>query len=211
NVTLTDPADIFLTLISSDTTICLNGTATLVAQGNAAPTGSTYTYYWSESPDNTSSVQVTPNPAGTDFISTVYAQTSDGCYSDTLQLEVTHHLPISLQITPNDSICPGYDAMHQVTPMGGFLNGQPDYTYSWTANGSPMSNITDMININPTVNTTYCVTVDDGCETTPETICSDVIMRRVPDPMFTSDITWGCNPSTVTFMNTTDPLDVDSI
>src|SRR5690606_29384291 len=110
-----------------------------------------------------------------------------------------------------DSICPGYDAMHQVTPMGGFLNGQPDYTYSWTANGSPMSNITDMININPTVNTTYCVTVDDGCETTPETICSDVIMRRVPDPMFTSDITWGCNPSTVTFMNTTDPLDVDSI
>lgn len=210
-VTLTDPPAITLSLLSSDTTICQNGTATLIAQGNNAPPGGTYTYYWTASPDNTSSVQVTPSPAGTDFSSDVYAVTDLGCYSDTLTLNVTHHPPISLQITENDSICPGYDADHQVTASGGFLDGQPDYMYEWTANGAAMPDISDQININPTVNTTYCVTVSDVCETTPETICSDVIMRNVPDPMFSSDVTWGCNPTTVTFWNTTDPIDTDSI
>ena len=210
-VTLTDPDRILMTLVSSDTTICQNGTATLVAQGTLAPVGSNYTYYWGASADNTNSTVITPSPAGTDFSSTVYCITDEGCYSDTLTLNVTHHPPILLDITANDSVCPGYDASHTVTAVGGFLDQNPDYYYSWTANGAAMANTGSTININPTVNTTYCVTVSDACETTPETICSDVIMRRVPDPMFTSDITWGCNPSTVNFMNTTDPQDVDSI
>ena len=210
-VTLTDPAQIFMSLVSSDTVICQNGTATLAAVGNAAPAGSTYTYYWSASPDNTASTSITPTPAGTDFSSTVYAQTSEGCYSDTLTLNVTHHPPISLTITPNDSICPGYNSQHTVTATGGYLGSSTDYNYSWTENGTPMANTGSVIDINPTVNTTYCVTVTDVCETTPETICSDVIMRNVPQPQFTSDITWGCNPSTVVFTNTTDPIDTDSI
>ena len=208
-VVLTEPADITLTLVSSDTTICQNGTATLVAVGNNAPVGSTYTYFWSQTTDQTSSVSITPN--GVDFTTTVYAQTSDGCYSDTLSQSVTHHDPITVTITPNDSICPGDDASQAVTGNGGFLNGNPDYTYNWTANAIPMASNGSTINVNPTQDTEYCVTVSDVCETTPATICTEVIMRRVPQPIFTSDTTWGCIPTTITFDNQTDPIDVDSI
>jgi gliding motility-associated-like protein len=210
-VTLTDPPAITMSLVSSDTTICQNGTATLAAIGNNAPAGSTYTYFWSASTDNTSTTSITPSPAGTDFSSTVYAQTSDGCFSDTLTLNVTHQAPISLLITANDSICPGYDADQTVTASGGFLNGNADYTYSWTENGAAMANTGSTINITPTVNTTYCATVSDGCETTPESICTDVIMRNVPQPLFTSDVTWGCVPTDVTFSNATAAIDTDSI
>ena len=86
-----------------------------------------------------------------------------------------------------------------------------DYNYSWTANGAPMANSGSTIDINPSVNTTYCVTVSDACETTPQTICTDVIMRNVPQPSFVTDTTWGCIPTIVTFDNTTSPIDTDSI
>lgn len=210
-IVLTDPTPITMSLVSSDTTICQNGTATLAAQGNGAPPGGTYTFYWSASPDNTASTSITPDPAGTDFSSDVYVITDLGCVSDTLTLNVDHHDPITLLITPNDSICPGYNSSHTVTASGGFLNGAPDYSYSWTANGTGMADVTPTINMNPTQNTTYCVTVSDVCETTPVEICSDVIMRNVPNPMFTSDVTWGCVPTDITFTNTTDPIDTDSI
>ena len=210
-VTLTDPTPITINLVSSDTIICQNGTATLVASGAGAPVGGTYTYYWTASAANTSSVSITPSPAGTDFSSDVYCVSDLGCISNTQTLNVTHHLPISLTITPNDSICPGYDASQTVTASDGYTPGFTGYSYSWTANGAAMADISSTINVNPMVNTTYCVTVSDVCETTPEVICTDVIMRNVPQPMFTSDVTWGCVPTEVTFTNTTDPIDTDSI
>lgn len=210
-VDLIDPAEIVLTLVSSDSTICQNGTATLVASAANAPAGGTYTYTWSQGPSTTNQNVIIPTPAGTDLTVDVFATTDLGCVSNTETLNITHYDPISLLITPNDSVCPGYASSHEVTASGGYLNGNPDYFYSWTANGAPMADQTDMININPDVNTSYCVTVTDGCETSAETICSDVIMRRVPDPIFTSDRTWGCNPVDIEFTNITDPIDVDSI
>lgn len=205
---LVDPAPDVLSLVSSDTIICQNGTATQVV--SAAGPGASYTYSWTAGTSTTETNVITPTPAGTNMSVDVFATSDLGCVTNTLTLNIDHHQPISLTITPNDSICPGYDASHQVVATGGFLNGSPDYTYSWTANGTPMGDITDMININPTADTEYCVTVSDVCETTPETICSSVIMRRVPSPMFSSNTTWGCNPSTITFTNTTDPQDTDS-
>lgn len=205
---LIDPLPDVLSLVSSDTTICLNGTSTLVVAANGP--GASYTYSWTAGVSTTGTNVITPTPAGTNMSVDVFATSDLGCVTNTVSLNVDHHQPISLTITPNDSICPGYDASHQVVATGGFLNGTPDYNYSWTANGAPMGDITSLININPTADTEYCVTVTDVCETTPETICSSVIMRRVPSPMFSSNTTWGCNPSTITFTNTTDPQDVDS-
>ncbi|MBD3636884.1 MAG: gliding motility-associated C-terminal domain-containing protein [Crocinitomicaceae bacterium] len=210
-VTLTDPPPIVMSLVSSDTTICINGSATLAASASGAPAGGTYTYYWSASPDNTASTTITPSPPGTNFSSTVFAQSDLGCYSDTLTLNIDHHPPISLSITPTVSICPGDDATHTVTASGGYLNGNPDYSYSWSANGIAMANTSNTINVNPNITTTYCVTVDDGCETTPEAICSDVIMNDVPVPMFSSDLTWGCNPTEIKFWNTTNNVVTDSV
>lgn len=205
---LVDPLPDVLTLVSSDTVICQNGTATQVVSATGA--GATYTYTWTAGTSTTGTNVITPTPAGTNMSVDVFATSDLGCLTNTLTLNIDHHTPISLVITANDSVCPGYDASHQVVATGGFLDNTPDYTYSWTANGAPMGDITDMININPTTDTEYCVTVSDVCETTPEVICSSVIMRRVPNPMFSSNTTWGCNPSTITFTNTTDPQDTDS-
>ncbi|UKN03088.1 gliding motility-associated C-terminal domain-containing protein [Paracrocinitomix mangrovi] len=204
-VTLTDPPPIVMSLVSSDTTICINGTATLVASASGAPAGSGYMYYWTASTANTNSVSITPNPPGVNFSSDVYAISDEGCYSDTLTLNVDHYEAILAQITENDSVCPGYDSQHNAfNIIGGYLNGLPDYTYSWTANGSPMANISDNIDENPTTNTEYCVTINDGCETDPITLCTWTIMREVPQPIFTTDETEGCNPSTFMFWDLTD-------
>ena len=177
------------------------------AAGNNVPVGGTYTYTCDAVSSTTGTNPVTPTPAGTDMTVSVFVTTDLGCVSQPQSLDITHHDPITLTITANDSICPGYDSDHLVTASGGF-NG---YDYAWTANGTPMANISDAININPTEDTEYCVTVSDVCETTPAVICTNTIMRNVPNPLFTSDATWGCNPSDITFMNVTDPIDSDSV
>jgi hypothetical protein len=185
--------------VSSDTLICRNGTATLSAAG----VGASFTYDWSipgadDGPVQTISPDVTPT------IVTVTAYNENGCPSSEASIEITLRDPITLTISENDSICPGFASGASVTAIG----GDGAYDYSWTANGSPMAETGNSITTNPVVNTTYCVTVNDGCETSPVTICTQTIINSVPVPSFTSDITAGCNPSTVNFETTLLPGDI---
>lgn len=205
-VNIVDPPAITITA-TGDSTICINGSGLAQAVATGGPAGTVYTYYWDHTTDNGNTQPITPNPAGTDMTVEVYAITDLGCYSDTDMVDISHYDPISLTITANDTVCPGYDASHMVTASGGYQG----YNYSWTANGTPMSSVVDNVSMNPQVQTTYCVTVTDGCETDAETICSDVIMRAVPVPIFTSDTTQGCNPTTIEFTNITDPALSDSV
>ena len=210
-ITLVDPPEIIASFVTTDTLICINGTATLLATAINAPSG-IYTYTWGPSNSTTSQNVVTPSPAGTDMTVSVYATSDIGCVSDTIYQDITHRAPITVTISDNDSICPGYlSTPHLNTVSGGYLNGIPNYTYTWTQNGSPYVSTNDSLFVNPTSNTTYCITANDGCETTPETACSEVVMRRVPNPVFTSDEVEGCVPTTITFDNLTNPIDSDSI
>ena len=191
-VTLTDPAPVTIT-VSNDTTVCQNGTATVSA---IATGGTTYDFHWSQTPDLAASQPVTPvTPTSVD----VYAENEIGCISPTETINIDLHSPIAVAITPNDTICPGYQSSMTVTPAGGYMG----YNYAWTANGAPFPSGNAMITMNPAVQTEYCVTVSDGCETTPQTICSDVIMREVPNPVFIADTTEGCMPTTIEFTNLT--------
>lgn len=201
-VTLTDPAPVVVS-VSNDTTVCENGTATVSA---SATGGTTYNYHWSMTasllPVQTVSPTVPTNV-------TVFAENEFGCVSTPLDIDILMHPPISLTITPNDTICPGYASNHVVSPTGGFMG----YNYAWTANGVAMAGSTS-IDINPTVQTAYCVTVSDGCETTPVVICTNTLMREVPNPIFTSDTTGGCVPTEIEFTNLTTliaPAYIDSI
>ena len=63
----------------------------------------------------------------------------------------------------------------------------------------------------PSATTTYCVTVTDGCETTPATACDSVIANPDPVVSFVADTTSGCYPITVNFTNTTNPALVGSV
>ncbi|MEZ4922106.1 MAG: gliding motility-associated C-terminal domain-containing protein [Crocinitomicaceae bacterium] len=206
-ITLTDPAPIIMSPISSDTMICQNGTATMNVIANNAPAGVGYTYYWSAGSSSTNQNVITPTPAGTNMSVDVYAISDDGCYSDTITLDIDHYLPITGSITANDTICPGYDAVQQLQNINGGYQG---YNYAWTANGSTIPNIDDIIYVNPTQNTQYCVTVSDGCETTPLNLCTNVLMRTVPSVVF-GDPFDGCVPSTVTLTNLTSNVTIDSV
>lgn len=194
-VTITDPLEIILTVgPTPDSTVCENGTGTLYA---SAINGTTYDFHWNHTTDLGSVQNISPL---SDSTVSVYAISELGCASDTLPITILVHNQISLIITANDSICPGYDSEMTVEAIGGFHG----YDYAWTANGAPYNDLDNVINMNPDVETEYCVTVTDACETTPKTICSKVIMREVPQPLFTVDTTGGCNPSVIQFSDLTE-------
>lgn len=202
-VDLVDPAPVVVS-VSNDTTVCENGTATVSA---SATGGTSYDYHWSMTAD-LGAVQ-TVSPTIPETVS-VFAENEFGCTSTPLDITISLYDPISLVITPNDTICPGDASSHTVTASGGHLG----YNYAWTANGTAIGSVTNSVSVNPTVNTEYCVTVSDGCETDPVNICVNTIMREVPNPIFTSDTTEGCVPAEINFTNLTTmtaPSYVDSI
>ncbi|MBI3133774.1 MAG: gliding motility-associated C-terminal domain-containing protein [Bacteroidetes bacterium] len=202
-VTLTDPAPVVLTP-SNDTTVCENGTATVSASSTG---GTSYTYYWSMTADPGAVQTVSPVVPET---VTVYAMNEFNCQSNTEDIAISLYDPITLAITANDTVCPGYASSHTVTAVGGY-NG---YNYVWTANGAAMAGSSDMIAVNPVVQTVYCVTVTDVCETTPRNICTSTLMREVPNPIFTSDLVEGCSPTEIEFTDLTTlvaPATVDSV
>ncbi len=192
-VIVTEPAEIELTL-SSDTLVCRNGTATVTATASG---GVSFTYDWSiPGSDDTGTQSFPPVVSPTNV--TVMATNEFGCESELGTIVVTLRDPLVATISVNDSICPGFESTTSVTVTG----GDGDYEYTWTANGSAMAETTPTITTSPLVHTTYCVTVNDGCETSPVTVCTETIINPVPVPVFISDITAGCNPSTVNFETT---------
>lgn len=202
-VTLTDPPLVVVS-VSNDTTVCQNGTATVSA---SATGGTTYLFHWSQTA-STAAVQTVMPTAPTTV--SVFAENEFGCVSTPLDIDITLYNPISLTITSNDTVCPGDLTSHTVTATGGH-NG---YNYVWTANGTAIAGGSNVQNVNPTSQTMYCVTVSDACETTPVNICTNTLMREVPNPIFTSDTTGGCAPATIEFENLTTliaPVYVDSV
>ena len=193
-VTLVDPPQVILTVGPlPDSTVCENGTATLYA---SATNGTTFNYHWNQTTDLASTQTINPIADSTVM---VFAENDLGCFSDTLPITILVHNPISLVITENDTVCPGFESNLIVEALGGFQG----YNYVWTENGVSYNDSDNEINMTPTVQTQYCVTVTDGCETTPQSICSNVIMREVPVPMFVTDTTEGCVPSTIQFSDIT--------
>lgn len=67
--------------------------------------------------------------------------------------------------------CPGEDAVLKVVVSGGL----PDYTYNWGVGGT-----NDEITVNPTVTTTYDVTVNDACLGNPLTVSGTVNVPTYP-------------------------------
>ncbi|MBL4705040.1 MAG: hypothetical protein JKY54_10990, partial [Flavobacteriales bacterium] len=104
-VTLLEPVAMTLAT-SSDTTICIGGTATILANaagGNGAP----YTYTWVGIPGNG------PHPVNP-LVNTTYVVTSSdglGCTSPADSVLVNISPPLSVVTSPNDTVCYGDDAI----------------------------------------------------------------------------------------------------
>jgi len=193
-ITITDPLEIMITVGPlPDSTVCENGSAVLYA---SAINGTTYDFHWNHTSNLNFEQTIYPI---NDTIVTVFAESELGCLSETLPISILLHDPITLSITENDTVCPGYDSQIIVEALGGFQG----YNYVWEVNNTSYNSSTNTIDVNPNVESNYCVTVTDGCETTPKTICTRVIMREVPEPLFSTDLVEGCNPTEINFTNET--------
>ena len=184
--------------LTADTTICENGTATMVAVGSGGG-GGPYTYFWGHTANNDSIQDVSPLiPSNY----TVYVENIFGCVSATEDVNVNLHPPLSGNISPFDTICPGYPTDIWANCSGGI--GQP-YTFTWSTTDTQTGPDNHQISVNPPQTTTYTVTITDGCETTPIVLSTEVFVAPLPVPQYEVLDPEQCEPAVFTIVNTTDP------
>ncbi len=186
--TLSQPQEIVIS-ITPDQIICNGQTANIsvsVVGGNQP-----YTYMWSHANINVSSIAVSPT---TETVYSVYVQDSLGCISESVVSTVSVSPPIELSVTPNtENICPGESAVITIQPSAGI--GPP---YTILVNGNMQ---TSPYTVYPNQTTTYDVTATDACGSTT-TQSTTINVYSLPPVNFSSDILNGCQPLTVTFIET---------
>ncbi|HRH02674.1 MAG TPA: PKD domain-containing protein, partial [Bacteroidia bacterium] len=173
---------------SGTTTICNGQSAGLsaIAIGGIAP----YTYSWSH---GIIAANVLVNPSTTTNYS-VFVRDSSNCISAIQTLTVTVRAPLSIIVSPNDTICEGSTALLNATVSGG--TGGP-YHYHWLN----LADTTATIAVSPLVSSTYQVTAGDGC-TSPD-VGAAVFVKVNPKPPVDFSISpdEGCEPLIVTLQN----------
>lgn len=194
DIVLTDPLAIVLT-VSNDTTICENGTVTLNA---SAINGNTFNFHWGHTADLNGTQMENPL-VNTQY--TVYAESDNGCISNTLDIDVSMHPPLDLSISVNDTICPTDPSTITVVANGGI--GAP-YTYNWYAPGGVNPAGTNSLTVNPSTDTWYYIEVTDGCETSPDTVSTLIKMADMPTVDFVADTTQACEPGSFRLSNLTE-------
>lgn len=194
-VTITEPAPMTISL-TPDITICENGSATITA---TATGGTTFDYHWDNSPSLAASQTVTPS-ATTSY--TVYAENEVGCLSPTATMTVTVRPPLTGTISAFDTICPGFNTDLTATVVGGL--GAP-YTYTWSSGNTFTGAGSNTINVSPGATTTYTVTIEDNCESTPLVMTTNVRVAPLPVPSVNVLNPIQCEPAIFDIVNTTDP------
>jgi gliding motility-associated-like protein len=200
NVTLQDGPGVSIS-VSNDTTICQNGTASLLA---LATGGSVFSYNWNHTASTSSSQSVNPIAATT---YTVQAENEFGCLSPQQEIDVTVLPGLTGFNSPDQSICPGFSTLLSTEASNG--NGGP-YNYLWTdESGNTVSN-TQTLLASPNQTATYTVTITDNCESTPVVLTTLVNLFPLPDVQFSVDDPAKCVPAVFTFSNDTDPTLTDN-
>lgn len=211
SVMVIEPTAVVINSVSPDITICAGQTTDVTATAIGG-SGAGYAYEWNQGIGAGQTHTVAP-ATGTSLTYEVWAQDGNGCPSDTGSVTVTVHPELSVSVSPDDTICPGFTSTLQAS--GSFGNGGP-YTYSWT----PQTNIDDPNSPSPVVTlsqaTTYYVTVSDGCS--PDVMDSvTVYIWDLPQPFASPDTLDVCMEpvQAFTFYNTTDAsngmLDTNSV
>lgn len=161
-VTITQPT--LLAAATSQINILCNGGNN--GSATATPSGGTpgYNYSWNTVP--VQNTQTANNLGPGTYVVTI--TDANGC---TTQSSVTISEPpaITLAVAGNDSICSGDSTMLTATPGG----GTPSYTFVWVP--GPQSGTS--INVSPSANTSYTVSMTDanGCVSTAQTFNISVL------------------------------------
>ncbi len=189
--TLAEPELMTITA-SPDTTICINGTATLTA----VPSFDDPNLAWSWS-TNEATATIAVGPVGPTLY-TVEATYDAGCLTNEVQILVDQYNPLAIELTAGDAICIGDSALVGVNEV---IGGLAPYSFAWTAAG-PGGNFNPSLQeqeVSPEATTTYCVEVTDACETPLTSGCVEVVIPELVDPTFLTDTLGGCHPLTISF------------
>ena len=178
-----------------DTLICENGTAQISAQGVQ---GTTFTYTWEHTNQNTSTVNANPTEP---TIYWVVATNELGCRSDTAYINIDLFPPIGGVVSPDDYVCPGFEG--SLTAIGNGGNGGP-YNYVWTGPGGAVISNDDVMTDNPFNTSIYTVTITDGCESSPFSISGTIEVAPLPDINFSVDEIEKCEPAIFTLTQESD-------
>ena len=177
---------------SSDTTICIGGTATLTANASGGTSG--YTYHWDQGLGTGKTQTVSPS---SNTVYTVYAEDANGCSSASKTVRVDLHPPLQVSTSPDAAICPGKTATLTASGSGGSGSG---YSYNWS-NGSSGSSVI----VSPGSTKEYIVTLEDACETPAVKDTVKVKLDPLPNVKITGQDLEGCRPVDATLVNATPP------
>ncbi|MGZ4116285.1 MAG: PKD domain-containing protein [Bacteroidia bacterium] len=199
-VLITQPTQV-ITSAGPNDTICLGSSGTLTATATGGAGG--YYYAWQPTLTiNSGSLNVSPV---TNTTYTVVAYDMNGCVgtSDTVSAIVYNLTAANINAVALVSpICPG-----QTTTVSVLVTGSTGpLTYSWN-NGLGTS--PGPINVSPTVNTTYIVSVTNSCGITVMDSVQ-IVISPPPTVIFSSDSNIYCAPSIVQFFDnslTGNPVD----
>jgi gliding motility-associated-like protein len=185
-VTINEPAPL-VTAVTPPAVICIGQSVTLstTTSGGTAP----YTEVWTPSGP-------TVSPTTTTTYSVVVTD-ANGCTTAPQSATVVVNPALSVVPSAAVSICPGASAALSAVASGGDGN----YLYSWSPATSPATG--PNVTASPGSNTTYTVTVSDGCGSPAVTATVAVTVYTLPAITFVADSLSGCAPLCVTFTNTT--------
>lgn len=186
NIWQPDPLDASLT---EDTTVCYGYEYQLVAIGSGGI--QPYDYSWNPGTSTTDTLDVIGENSET---YTLDITDANGCTIPTLSMDLTVLPQVDVNAFNDTTICLGEETSIFAT---GF-DGLPGYTYEWD-NGQTG----DQIEVSPSTETTYTVTVTDECE---QSATDEVTVSIYDLPLveMEGENRFGCIPLTPTFTNTTD-------
>jgi len=147
--------------------LCPNQASTLTAQASGGFPGYTYAWTLNGAPVGTGSTYTTPNnlTQSTTYVLVV----TDACGTAPVQFNVTAtvvpYLPITLDLGQDITVpCPNVGT--ELEPI--FSNGRRPYTFTWSAGAVPLGGDSTAI-AQPSVTTTYYLTMADACQQSPVT------------------------------------------
>ena len=195
--TIASPSIINLTP-TNDTTICINGSASIGVSGTGGTGGLQYYMNGIFSSNNQMVGLVS------DSIFCYSALDSNSCRSDTHCINVTVFPPLDITPISDIDICIG-DTVQVIAQVSGGDGGL--YNYVW----SNSSTTDSIILLSPTTTQTYTLTVSDLCETPDASVSFEVRVNTYPVADFSADILESCKPLETTFTSVISPSGCDCI
>ncbi len=187
-------------IVTNDTIVCENGTATLGAAVVVlnTPGVNNFNFHWNHTSSLLPIQLVSPTTPG---YYAVYATNSNGCTSPSDSIYVNILPPLNGNISSAQHVCPGFGTSLSANAFGG--NNGP-YNFTWSS-GSSQTGINSSISDAPSTSTNYTVTITDGCESTPLVLNSSIIVDPLPVPLISTTSSSGCEPNSFVLTNVSDP------